>query len=833
MLKSGIRNGEKKQQRIGFPIVEEAFSYWPMEDIKNNEVQDMNGNRNISFTDTSPEKTAGIKGDAIKLRAALLSSQIRNLEGRIFSNPNLAFQNDISKCGGIIQALAGCITSPNYPRNYDNNLNCIWVLNFSASVNVTFSFLEFRTEDEYNCSFDNLAFYENISQNPIYGRFCGMKAKNFTYSGPSTSLFLRFKTDFNNVKKGFMLQFSANGKTDACSMYISPWSAYPPGQAPRGLAFLMWVKDLQVSSTGGYILNTASNHSQGISVYANMTSLVVTVQTTTKKWETVTSLPDSINWVHIAISWSSLSAPGLVLYINGTRTAEGLTGQESSEVYKGSLRSSLNVTVDELAMFESSLPDWKIFYYYLASTGIPVNTTYLLQEVDLSSGFSSIQDVNTTLNKVKYLLSIDQLSPGSVKNTINILQSLVTKLPEVRFEPSLAASTATEYFDVIDVLLNSSSIAVWKNVTDRMSTLSKMISSTDIFLLYLITHLDPEFQDNVVEVGNTAGFFTFDKSCENQTCPARSDYLSTACGCEQSSDCSKDCNDYTAVNIPPLVDLLHGFRFPKGGSDYITITGEFTQKRNVSVALLGTLYKNIQEAFGKISPSSTKIAQQNSKAFYLVSNVISAAVSPAKGHISAEIKVTPQLQNSSEGNITFHCAFLDFRYPDAVWSSDGCTLMQAAGRSVVCRCEHVTNFGILMQVVSFEISIENARALSAIAYIGCSISIISLLLNLTLIAAFGSHKDPKSHLNGNMSAAVLSAQVDLLVGDSFTGSQIPCKVAAIILHYLYLSAFCWMLCKGLYLNRSVEKLFRNDYRKVAYYYFIGWGTFPKKDVFFQ
>lgn len=45
----------------------------------------------------------------------------------------------INSCGGIIEGQKVTITSPNYPRNYQNNTNCVWLvkLNEGTIINVS------------------------------------------------------------------------------------------------------------------------------------------------------------------------------------------------------------------------------------------------------------------------------------------------------------------------------------------------------------------------------------------------------------------------------------------------------------------------------------------------------------------------------------------------------------------------------------------------------------------------------------------------------------------------------------------------------------------------
>lgn len=55
------------------------------------------------------------------------------------------------------------------------------------------------------------------------------------------------------------------------------------------------------------------------------------------------------------------------------------------------------------------------------------------------------------------------------------------------------------------------------------------------------------------------------------------------------------------------------------------------------------------------------------------------------------------------------------------------------------------------------------------------------------------------------------------------GSQVPCQVLAVLLHYFFLSAFAWMLVEGLHLYSLVIRVFGSEDSKLRYYYGVGWG----------
>ncbi len=45
-----------------------------------------------------------------------------------------------------------------------------------------------------------------------------------------------------------------------------------------------------------------------------------------------------------------------------------------------------------------------------------------------------------------------------------------------------------------------------------------------------------------------------------------------------------------------------------------------------------------------------------------------------------------------------------------------------------------------------------------------------------------------------------------------------------IIHYLYMSVFCWMLVEGINLYIKIVLVFNTEKNKLLYYVFIGWGV---------
>ena len=98
------------------------------------------------------------------------------------------------------------ITSPNYPQQYDNGIDCRWSISYPGGNNLTLSFLDFKTE-----RYDTLKVYEGTN---IHGSLID------TFSGDTPSpivsndnnIYLRFTSGSYITYRGFKIGVSGKYK---------------------------------------------------------------------------------------------------------------------------------------------------------------------------------------------------------------------------------------------------------------------------------------------------------------------------------------------------------------------------------------------------------------------------------------------------------------------------------------------------------------------------------------------------------------------------------------------------------------------------------------------
>ena len=137
------------------------------------------------------------------------------------------------------------------------------------------------------------------------------------------------------------------------------------------------------------------------------------------------------------------------------------------------------------------------------------------------------------------------------------------------------------------------------------------------------------------------------------------------------------------------------------------------------------------------------------------------------------------------------------------WSTEGCFTLQSENDDFVkCECNHLTNFALILDTSQTG---NNTLALEIVSWIGCAVSIVSLLLTLSTLLIFRKSlvtgKLPPKILIG-LCLSLLCTMVTFLVGVERTENRSQCRVFAALIQYFLLTTFCWMAVEGINLYRN-------------------------------
>ena len=110
-------------------------------------------------------------------------------------------------CVGTYKA-SNYITSPNYPQQYGNDIDCRWLISSPGGNNLTLSIFDFETQ----ISLDILKIYEGTN---IHGGVIGTHSGNNTASpivSNGNNMYLRFSSKSYTTYRGFKIGVSGKYK---------------------------------------------------------------------------------------------------------------------------------------------------------------------------------------------------------------------------------------------------------------------------------------------------------------------------------------------------------------------------------------------------------------------------------------------------------------------------------------------------------------------------------------------------------------------------------------------------------------------------------------------
>ncbi|CAH1785597.1 unnamed protein product, partial [Owenia fusiformis] len=167
-----------------------------------------------SYTTTGNSMRVGLITDSSENYSGFMLTFVAHVEGETpviptpgpsTAGPTAGPTDGPDSCGGTFTGATGSLVSPNYPSNYDNNLDCVYQINAPAGP-LILEFSDFDVEAS-GCSYDYLEIREDSASGSQLGKFCG-SANPGKVSTSGSSIYMRFKTDSSVTKKGWSLSWS-------------------------------------------------------------------------------------------------------------------------------------------------------------------------------------------------------------------------------------------------------------------------------------------------------------------------------------------------------------------------------------------------------------------------------------------------------------------------------------------------------------------------------------------------------------------------------------------------------------------------------------------------
>ncbi|XP_039650107.1 adhesion G-protein coupled receptor G2-like [Perca fluviatilis] len=169
------------------------------------------------------------------------------------------------------------------------------------------------------------------------------------------------------------------------------------------------------------------------------------------------------------------------------------------------------------------------------------------------------------------------------------------------------------------------------------------------------------------------------------------------------------------------------------------------------------------------------------------------------------------------------CVF--FNFSTKAYSPDGCITLWEFGQShVTCSCDHLTYFGVLL--VSANVSPKDREIMSYITLIGCSLSLLTLIITVLLfITNRKARADLSMKVHIHLVVALILLNLHFLPSQAAAQSSTGfCLYMALSLHYSLLATLIWMALEGFHLYLLLVRVFNIYIRKyLLKLSVVGWG----------
>ncbi|XP_033106437.1 uncharacterized protein LOC117108517 isoform X2 [Anneissia japonica] len=184
--------------------------------------------------------------------------------------------------------------------------------------------------------------------------------------------------------------------------------------------------------------------------------------------------------------------------------------------------------------------------------------------------------------------------------------------------------------------------------------------------------------------------------------------------------------------------------------------------------------------------SSNRESETNTTGTVLSATVYTDEVLPPVFEDPVELTFTaPEYPSSS----TYKCAYWNETMNEfGDWSFEGCNFTGLLeNRQIICECTHLTNFAVLIFPNS------NPSYLSIVTYIGCSMSIIGLIITIvTVLGSKSIRSRQPQQIMVNLCFSMLFLYIVFLFGvDTARHGSNGCITVAVLLHYFLLTTIAW------------------------------------------
>ncbi|XP_060078526.1 adhesion G-protein coupled receptor G6-like [Ylistrum balloti] len=416
--------------------------------------------------------------------------------------------------------------------------------------------------------------------------------------------------------------------------------------------------------------------------------------------------------------------------------------------------------------------------------------------------------------------SATALYPGDLVVSTDVFQTIADVSKQSRDDHDDLDEIAQGYGEAVSGLIDNRIAHIWKLidlefVEDRMASILKSVATLAGNIANVRT--SSEHKRAKREMSNQSRSLSINSSTDNIEFSIT--FHEKIAMCDSESSFTMGDNSSSSITFPSTV-----FRNAVKASQDRYI--QLYTARFLSITDILTSSQQEQEK------QSTHKENENIPGKFVNSDIVSGSVlnipQEAFDNLDEPIKLVIEIKNISLiAAYKEKCVFMNLTKSnhDMRWSSEGCREDKSNSNNthIVCLCNHLTNFAVLMDVfkVSEEIDDENNAVLTYISYAGGGLSVLCCIISVVVFEYYRIRND-RIRTHEQLAITIIFVQVLFIAGIDRTENRYVCMSIAIALHYFLTAMFCWMLLEGFHLYVLLVKVFKRG-RNFSKYLLVGWG----------
>ncbi|CAL1267158.1 unnamed protein product [Larinioides sclopetarius] len=176
------------------------------------------------------------------------------------------------------------------------------------------------------------------------------------------------------------------------------------------------------------------------------------------------------------------------------------------------------------------------------------------------------------------------------------------------------------------------------------------------------------------------------------------------------------------------------------------------------------------------------------------------------------------------------CVYWSTNENRGYWSSEGCEVESYERDSpyVNCSCNHLSSFTVIMEKSHNEFVPSESLVQNVVSYLAIITSLILLALTFLVFCLLRGSQTNSNTIHICLVSCIFAAELIFLIAlksrHYLVFQQFPCKMVAILLHFLFLAIFSWLLVEAIHIFRMMTNLCDINHGPMHCYFSIGFGA---------